>query len=196
MQQTGATAAIMSENYPQDHSEQVVKTLIQAGYRYACALNSDVGEARALVHEAWLKLRNRHGNAPDLPLFYRTIRHLHIDNYRRSQRVSFSATDDQGLAAGEQMDALDVSEVPDRALQLALMGLREREREALFLSVVEGYTASEISQIMDCPRGTVLSLVHRARTSLKQALTYDQNTAARNDARVLPFRSRLGQGTP
>jgi DNA-directed RNA polymerase specialized sigma24 family protein len=35
--------------------------------------------------------------------------------------------------------------------------------EALFLHEVEGYSASEISPMTGQPRGTVLSLMHRAR---------------------------------
>jgi RNA polymerase sigma-70 factor (ECF subfamily) len=47
-----------------------------------------------------------------------------------------------------------------------LSELRPEEREALFLHEVEGYTASEISRMTGQPRGTVLSLMHRARERL------------------------------
>jgi RNA polymerase sigma-70 factor (ECF subfamily) len=47
-----------------------------------------------------------------------------------------------------------------------LSELRPEEREALFLHGVEGYTASEISRLTGQPRGTVLSLLHRARQRL------------------------------
>ena len=51
-----------------------------------------------------------------------------------------------------------------------LAGLRDTEREALLLSVVEGYSASEIASLTDSTRGTVLSLVHRAKLKIQQAL--------------------------
>lgn len=144
-----------------------VEALIQAGYRYACALQPDTGEAQALVHEAWIRASRTHGKVPDKALLFRCVRNLYIDQYRRAQTVQFTSTDDQGYSVGEQMGALDVVEVPDAQLQRALMQLREPEREALFLSVVEGYTAEEIGVLTDKPRGSVLSLIHRARLKLK-----------------------------
>ncbi len=151
-------------------SQSSVESLIQAGYRYACALDSNTANAQDLVHEAWLKVSRRHGKLPDKALLFRSIRNLYIDQYRRDQRVIFSAQDDQGLAAGDQVGALDVAELPDAQLHRALATLRDEEREALFLSVVEGYTAQEISQLTGTVRGTVLSLIHRARVKLKNQM--------------------------
>ena len=168
-----------------ESADRAIKALIQAGYRYACALQSDAGEARGLVHDAWLKVSAKHGDTPDQPLLFRAIRNIHIDLYRRRERVKFSHTDDQGRLAGDQIDESNVLEMPDRELETALIRLRDNEREALFLSVVEGYTADEISHIMDCPRGTVLSLVHRARLKLKEDLS--------NDSRVVPFQRGPGR---
>jgi len=45
----------------------------------------------------------------------------------------------------------------------ALETLRPVERESLFLSAVEGYTAQKIADFTQQPRGTILSLIHRAR---------------------------------
>jgi len=64
-----------------------------------------------------------------------------------------------------------ISNAEDRQLQSALATLRVREREALFLSVIEGYTAQEIAELTLSSRGTILSLIHRARQKLNQRLT-------------------------
>jgi RNA polymerase sigma-70 factor (ECF subfamily) len=157
-----------------------LEELLQCGYRYACALQPDEGEARALVHEAWLRLNKTHGSMPDVRLIFQTVRNLHIDIYRRNKRVHFSHLDDLGREAGEQEDAQAGFTLPDRQLSQALQTLRDAEREVLFLSVVEGYTAQEISELINSPRGTVLSTIHRARKKLKSAL---QETT-----KVLPFR--------
>lgn len=50
----------------------------------------------------------------------------------------------------------------------ALNNLRSQEREALFLTAVEGYTAQEIADLTHQPRGTVLSLVHRAKQKIRR----------------------------
>jgi len=66
--------------------------------------------------------------------------------------------------------------------------LRETEREVLFLSVVEGYTADEIAKLTGSTRGTVLSLIHRSRLKLRNVMAEDNVTpfakravGARND---------------
>ena len=144
---------------------------IRAGYRYACALASDPDAARDLVHDAWLSLRHRHGPRPDRALLFRAIRHRHIDEFRRRSRVRHVDYDDGdgGMhAAGAGSE--DVAEPADPRLADALDTLRDVEREALFLAVVEGHTASEIGELTGRPRGTVLSLIHRARAKLRGRL--------------------------
>jgi len=142
--------------------------LIRSGYRYACALARDPDSARDLVHDAWLTLLGRHGPQPDRALLFRAIRHRHIDEYRRRRRagsVDFDDADPDVHAAGNGPSG--PPDPVDPQLVRALATLRDVEREALFLSVVEGYTATEIGEMTDSPRGTVLSLLHRARAKLR-----------------------------
>lgn len=148
-----------------------LEALLQEGYRYAQALRTDQGEARGLVHEAWLKVSVKHSRLPDKALLFRTIRNLNIDLYGREQKIQFSHVDAEGVEAGEQMGDRDVSQPPDAQLHTALTNLRDIEREALMLSVVEGYTAQEIGELLQLSRGTVLSLIHRARAKLKYELS-------------------------
>lgn len=158
---------------PVPRSKQTIESLIQAGYRYACALQTDRGEAQALVHDAWIRVSKSHGRVPDKALLFRSIRNLHIDQFRRSRTVQFTAVDDNGRDACELEGDRDVAEVPDAQLQSALAKLRNIEREALFLSAVEGYTAAEIATLTGKSRGTVLSLILRARTKLKTLMADD-----------------------
>ena len=165
-------------------SKQAIETLIQAGYRYAYALQNDPGEAQGLVHDAWLRASKSTGKTPDKALLFRCVRNIHIDHYRRSRNVRFSSVDDLGRDAGDQTGAFDVAEIPDAELQSALSTLREAEREVLFLSIVEGYTAGEIAELTGSRRGTVLSLIHRARLKLRNLMTDDN---------VTPFVSKAGR---
>ena len=74
-------------------------------------------------------------------------------------------------------DSESLSESPDideavdaQALHRALGTLRPDERETLFLAVVEGYTAQEIADMTQRPRGTILSLLHRTKEKLRNLL--------------------------
>lgn len=155
-------------------SSSVVNDLIQAGYRYACALQNDQGEAKGLVHDAWIRATRSSNGIPDKAYFFQCVRNLHIDQYRRSQKVMLQPVDDHGREPADIAGARDVAEVPDLQLQQALVTLRDVEREVLFLSVVEGYTASEIANLINSNRGTVLSLLHRSRVKLKTFMQDDK----------------------
>lgn len=58
-------------------------------------------------------------------------------------------------------------------LDVLLAGLKTAERETLFLNCVEGYTADEIARHTGQPRGTVLSLLSRAKRKLRRIATED-----------------------
>lgn len=154
-----------------------IEPLIQAGYRYAYALQSDAGEAQGLVHEAWLKINKRYRQPPNKALLFTAIRNLYIDNFRRSRRESSVSLDQTGEYLPELIGANDVAEVPDAQLHQALLTLKFEDREILYLSVVEGYTAEEIGKLTRCARGTILSTLHRTRMKLRNYLQKDSATA-------------------
>jgi len=142
---------------------------LQKGYRYALALTHQTADAEDLVQEAWLNLSRRYGRVESNAVLITAVRNLFIDQCRRKKIVQF-----------ESLDQPDVPELPalaekepgvqgDLAALLAI--LRPVEREALFLHYYEGRTAEEIGQLTKQPRGTVLSLLHRAVAKLREAAT-------------------------
>lgn len=151
-----------------------IDELLDAGYRYALSLTHDVTKAEDLVQDASLALLAS-GGSWERAYFFATVRNRFIDRYRRSRKVLFVALEpDEGRAAGAPdltWEAPDVLETGQ--LEKALGKLRTEEREALFLAVVEGYTAEEIGKMTDRPRGTILSLLHRAKKKLRELLAGD-----------------------
>ncbi len=153
------------DNRVSDHTEQ----LLQAGYRYAMALRGRPQDAHDLVHEAWLRLNAEWFPIMTKPRLFRTIRNLFIDQYRREQLMVLDlSSDDMDDYAGHEV-SLD-RDIQARELSQCLAQLRAPEREALFLNSVEGYTVNEIARMTGRPRGTVLSLIHRAREKMRQLL--------------------------
>ena len=138
--------------------------LAQAGYRYALSIARHQHDAEDLVQQAWLKLQRAYGGVEGTPVLFRTIRNLFYDVKRRSKIVQFEPLDkspEQGKGESSGV-ALD--------MELLMSRLRPEEREALYLNVVEGFTATEISEKTGSPRGTILSHIHRARQKLTKAL--------------------------
>lgn len=143
--------------------------LLQAGYRYALALRCKEQDAHDLVHEAWIKLNTQLIPLVNRPRLLRTIRNLYIDRYRRDQILVLESVEVVDLPATDDTVTIDSQFAADN-LDACLARLRPPEREALFLNSVEGYTAAEIARITGRPRGTVLSLIHRARMKMKAML--------------------------
>lgn len=140
---------------------------LQKGYRYALALTHHPEDAEDLVHEAWLNLCRRYGKVESNAVLFTAVRNLFVDQCRRKKVVQFESLDEP--------EAPDVPEVAESQpgvqgdLDALLAILRPVEREALFLHYYEGRTAEEIGQITKQPRGTVLSLLHRAIAKLREA---------------------------
>lgn len=146
--------------------------LLQSGYRYALALRCKNEDARDLVHEAWIRLNSQVIPLVNKSRLFRTIRNLYIDRYRREQLLVLEPLDEHLHVLCNATTVLE-RHVESADLEASLAKLRAPEREALFLNVVEGYTAAEIAKLTGRPRGTVLSHIHRARQKMKDMLDTD-----------------------
>jgi len=179
------------------NTDDDLEMLLQSGFRYACSLTHEPAEAEDLVQEAWLKLTTHKQSDWNKPLFITTLRNLFIDRYRRnklvimepldeahSESASESATTDELFHANlherdsEQEIAMDI-----QILENSLSELRVEEREAIYLHLVEGYTAAEIGVLTERSRNTVLSLIHRGRKKLAVAMGSETNTSTHRKQR-------------
>ena len=172
-----------------DGPDAATAELLQAAFRYALSLSASPVDAEDLVQEGWLRARERYGAEADRRIVFRVVRNLYIDGWRRASRfptIELSTTDDDEI----QLIDDDGSRDPVRSCGEGLLGqhlsdLRDTEREALLLSVVEGYSASEIASLTDSTRGTVLSLVHRAKLKIQKALDTDASDKVAQSAKSL-----------
>jgi len=149
-----------------------IDALLERGYRYAFSLAHDAIEAEDLVQDACLSILASDGSW-ELAYLFTTIRNRFIDRCRRNRKILFLSLDheregSEGDHAVLNWDGPDV--LQNGQLGRALGSLRPEEREALFLAVVEGYTAEEISELTARPRGTILSLLYRTKAKLRDFL--------------------------
>lgn len=144
------------------------RDLLQAGYRYALSLTHQEADAEDLVQETWLNLSRRYGRVESRAVYFTAIRNLFIDHCRRRKVIHFESIDQPEPPALPPLDGEEPGLVGDVA---ALLGtLRPAEREAIFLHYYEGRTAEEIGELTGQPRGTVLSLLHRAIARLRDTV--------------------------
>ena len=74
------------------------------------------------------------------------------------------------------LDDLLISSIELVEIEHALQSIRVEEREAIYLNVVEGYSAQEIAELTQRSRNTVLGLLSRGKQKLVNLL--NQNNIA------------------
>ena len=170
---TGAEIVQQKKRRTETTSEVDFHDLVQRGYRFAFSLTHNQTAAEDLVQDAWLAILKAEGPWTTSYLL-KTIRNRFIDQWRRDRLVEFEPLgDDQALCISSEpnlwSDYHQVS-IRTRALTKALDRLNPEERSALYLSAAEGYTAQEIADLFGKPRGTILSMMFRAKKKLQRIL--------------------------
>ena len=144
--------------------------VLKAGYRYAFALTMHRQDAEDLLHDAWIRLVTRYRQSPEKPVLFRTIRNLFIDSKRHAKVVdNYVKQHDKSVPTEDNLKKMIDSEL----LEHHLVCLRPIEQEVLFLSVVEGYTADEIAAMQSTVRGTILSMLSRAKKKIRVSMQND-----------------------
>ena len=107
---------------------------------------------------------------------YRIAANLSIDFWRREGRYNVLRGEDAEnelrripSAQGDSYRAASQTELGDR-LKGALEQLTPEHRAVVLLREVEGLSYDEISDVLQCPRGTVMSRLHYARNKLRSIL--------------------------
>lgn len=149
-----------------------------------------VGVALAVVHNqddalelaqetfvrAFENLRNFESRSSFSTWLYRIAANLAIDFWRREGRHNVLRGEDaeneiQRLpsAGGDAYNAAIRDELGQRLTQ-ALEQLTPEHRAVILLREVEGLSYDEITEVLQCPRGTVMSRLHYARNRLREIL--------------------------
>jgi RNA polymerase sigma-70 factor (ECF subfamily) len=148
--------------------------LLRTGYRFALSLTHDPSRAEDLLQDAWVSVLKA-GGPRVAPYLITAIRSRFVDQQRRAliapmESIDAGSRPSVEAEGGFWEDPCDLVAIR-MTLHRALGLLRPAERAVVVLSAVEGYTAREISEMLDAPRGTILSLMHRARAKLRRSIT-------------------------
>jgi len=150
--------------------EQMVQH-IPSMRRYARALLGDRERADDLVQDTLARgLDKMRLWAPgtDMRAWLFSIMHnLFVNAYKKSSRQPACYP----LSELDEASARDSR--PDQLLQLSdleagLKQLLPEQKEVLLLITIEGMSYQEVSEILNIPRGTVMSRLHRAREHLRR----------------------------
>ncbi len=160
-------------------------------YRLAARVLRDEEQARDAVQEAFLKVYSSldrfEGRSSFYTWLYRLVMNLCLDMRRRErpgrhvdlpdpaafERAASEASDlaNPGWRAHEEgpAHAMERSQVR-KAVGAAIDALPDGARETLVLREVQGLSYAEIAEVLEIPKGTVMSRLHYARRRVQEAL--------------------------
>ena len=143
-------------------------------YNLARRLSDSHEEAEDLVQETALagwQAWQRHGSPDRFQAWMATVcLNLARSRYRRSRarprERPLPDTYEDVTSAGRSADIEAIAHVQASAIQLQIAALPHHQREAVVMMDLCGFTASETAAILQVPRNTVLSRVHRGHRAL------------------------------
>ena len=165
-----------TEEQPVPTWEEVARDYGRFLYTVAYRLTGDADDARDVVQETLLRVRNglrtyRPGSMEGW--LSRIATNVFLDEMRRRKRRPADRLPEEpdrviaaGLSADEALASVTISE----DIQVAISRLPEDFRAAVVLSDVVGLSYAEIGKALDVPIGTVRSRIHRGRSMLRTAL--------------------------
>jgi len=165
--------------------EQAALEHLEALYGYARSLVRNPTEAEDLVQETYLRsVKAARENLPAGNLkawLFTLLRHLWINRWRQQVHgPDFVPLECMDPAADELSDEWQRPDVLlERHLlrdqiRTAIENLDDGFREVIVLRYIEGFSYSQIAQILGCPAGTVMSSLSRARAELRRQLQHAQ----------------------
>lgn len=179
---------VCSEHLPMTGAGQTVDTLrdealtyLDGLYGYAMSLSRNQAEAEDLVQDTYLKaVRSLDQFAPGTNLrswLYTIMRNVWLNKLRHAHSGPlFVEMDDERKDPAGRAGSCDdphelyVAKVERDSVRAAIQKLPIPYREVILLREFEGLSYQEIASILNCPAGTVMSRLGRARDKLRGLL--------------------------
>lgn len=172
MRETGEDAA----NFSQAALEH-----IDALYGYAVALTRDQTEAEDLVQETYLRAVRAFGQLmPNSNLkswLFVIMRNAWLNQLRHARAgPRFIELEEENSGAwpdplARDPYALYLRKLERQEIKEAIESLPSLYREIVVLRDIEGFSYQQIATLLDCPAGTVMSRLGRAREKLRRMLS-------------------------
>ena len=140
-------------------------------YRYALSLAAHEDIAYDLLQGALERYLKQSSQPIDKPLAYlkTIIRNLFFDLERHKKVVPMISIESDEISLTEPIDdtSMDDLLVNQQEIQRLTETLSIEENELLYLWAVEEHSTSEIAEIYQQPRGTILSKLHRLKNRIR-----------------------------
>lgn len=170
-------------------SKEALKHL-DALYGFALTLTRDRIEAEDLVQETYLRSVRALGQLrPESNLkswLFVIMKNAWLNQLRHQRNgPRFVGLDEEKEDSrrriyrdGENPHVVYLRKLERTELRAAIESLPDQYREIVVLREIEGFSYQQIAEILNCPAGTVMSRLNRARGQLRKLLTSYPNAKA------------------
>lgn len=168
--------------------KQVALDQIDSLYGYALTLTRDRAEAEDLVQDTYLRaMRAWEQLAPDSNVkgwLFVILRNAWLNRIRHARSgPAFVELEDEEGSSWIDSRAVDpyvlyLRKLEHEEIREAIDSLPALHREMVVLRDIEGFSYQEIASMLNCPAGTVMSRLGRAREKLRQKLGRQQTGKA------------------
>ena len=173
--------------------EETVMVHLDALYRTALRLTSNRERAEDLVQETCLRAYrafDRFDGRYARAWLFTIMRHTHISHLRHDGQAPPTvlyeedppADAEQRMPATASAEDMALVHVFAEDLDQALAALPEGMRLILMFAYVEELTYAEIARVMQCPLGTVMSRLYRARKLMEAQLGHRRTVSVQSRA--------------
>jgi RNA polymerase sigma-70 factor (ECF subfamily) len=174
---------MFSEQNGSDPAGAASVEYLGALYNYAMILTRNQAEAEDLVQETYLRaipaMARLRADSNIKSWLFRILRNIWLNQLRKlrtdPQIVHIDAEDsaaaDEPIDPGKHSYDAYVSKVETKQVRAAIEQLPAEFREIILLREFEELSYQEIAELLDCPAGTVMSRLARARSKLRVILS-------------------------
>ena len=168
-----------SQVKPADRFERLLQPNIDVLYRFAFRLCNSQDDAEELVQQLLTRLYPKVDQLETIEKLSswlcRSLYNLHVDNCRKLARESTIFSSEEFVEGNMPHEQTPFEEISNNEMavniNVALDQLNKDQRILVLLHDSEGYTLTELADILQVPLGTLKSRLNRARTSLKKILS-------------------------
>ena len=157
---------------------------IDALYGYAMTLTRDTTEAEDLVQETYVRaargMNRLESNSNLKGWLFVIMRNAWLNQVRHKNAGPLFVDLDSNESMGDAQDnphVVYLRKLERERVREAIESLPDAYREIVVLRDIEGFTYQEIATVLDCPAGTVMSRLGRARGRLRKMLSALQTKA-------------------
>lgn len=157
-----------------DAFERALRPLLRSSAAYARSFLRERKDVEDVVQQAALRAWDRRaqfdGHRPFRAWWFAILRNQCLDELRTRRRAPEEAScDDSDLSSPADEGALD-----RLALRAAMAKLPDIHRDVLRLRYFGDLSYEELAQVLDIPKGTVMSRLHLARKALAALMTTEE----------------------